>query len=145
MATIHQFTSKSQTAKLRCTSCGVTTDAACNCGTGYEYIAPRKLAEKAIKDNPRLSDREIAKKIGVSDRTINRARMAVATNVAIDRRTGKDGKSYKAHKPRPAVVVDEANLLHRELERFMTSFTPRFEKWVASNPYEKHRIRSRRK
>jgi hypothetical protein len=101
MATIHQFARKSETATLRCTSCGKTTDVVCSCGASYEYIAPGKLAAKAVEDNPGMSDRDIADKIGVSDTTVLRARKSTASKEAVEeKRTGKDGKTRRMPKRR---------------------------------------------
>lgn len=82
-------------ARLRCTSCGTTTDAPCACGVAYAYVPAGKRAEEALAENPQLSDRAIAEEIGVSDRTVNRARKSTATNVAVEKRIGKDGKQRK--------------------------------------------------
>ena len=80
-------------AQLRCSSCGTTTDAPCDCGVAY--VPAGKLAEEALIKNPEKSDRAIAEEIGVSDRTVNRARKSTATNVAVEKRTGMDGKQRK--------------------------------------------------
>jgi hypothetical protein len=95
MATIHPFAPKNNTATLRCTSCGKTTDAACGCGVGYEYIAPANLIKQAIKNNPEMSDmsdRLIGDKFGVSHQTVGRTRKATGPNGPVEPRIGKDGK-----------------------------------------------------
>jgi hypothetical protein len=97
MATIHPFAPRNNTATLRCTSCGKTTDAACSCGVGYEYIAPSKVVKQAIKNNPEMSDmsdRLISDKLGVGANTVRRNR-PTAPNGAVEARTGKDGKTRR--------------------------------------------------
>ena len=83
---------------LVCIDCGTTMAAGCDCGSTYE--PKQDMAVTALKRSPEKSDRAIAAEIGVSDRTVNRAR---ATSVAPDdnplgdkpeRRLGKDGKMY---------------------------------------------------
>jgi hypothetical protein len=84
-------------ANLECSKCGATAEAACNCGA--PYIPAGELAAKAVAANPGKSDRVIAAEIGVSQRTISRARKRVEPNGSTQKRVGKDGKSYKARKP----------------------------------------------
>lgn len=75
--------------RMVCTGCGAEANASCNCGVSY--MAKSARAAEAIRANPHKSDRAIAADLGVSDRTVNRAR---ATNDAPDERLGRDGKSY---------------------------------------------------
>jgi hypothetical protein len=82
---------------LRCSGCGATTNAACNCDLPYEPAGV--IAAKAVAANPNMSDSSIAKKIGVSLDTVQRARKNQVTDIGnLDRRTGADGKSYPATK-----------------------------------------------
>ena len=73
---------------MECSSCGAAGIAACDCGAPYLPASAR--AAQAIAANPEKSDRAIAADIGVSDRTVNRAR--TATSDAVDTRVGLDGK-----------------------------------------------------
>jgi transposase-like protein len=95
---------------LCCSACGAEARASCNCGA--PYIPAGARAAEAIAKNPEKSDRAIAAEIGVSDTTVLRARKAGASHEATDRRTGKDGKSYKASKPKKSAVTaeDRSNL-----------------------------------
>jgi hypothetical protein len=89
-------------AKLRCPKCGVTQDAACGCGVDYQIVRPIAAAMKAVEAHPEKSDRAIAAEVGVSDRTVNRARQrTTATNVAVEKRTGLDGKARKQPTKQP--------------------------------------------
>lgn len=83
--------------QLRCSECGKL--AACNCGAPYEYVSPGKLAAKAVKDNPELSDRAIADNLGVSDTTVLRARKSTASKEAVEKRAGKNGKTRRTKHP----------------------------------------------
>jgi hypothetical protein len=98
------------TLTMRCTACGALAQAACNCGAPYAYISPGELAAKALKDNPALSDREIANKLGIGATTVRRAR-PTAPNGAVEKRTGKDGKTRrmpKRKRPSKAPGVKQA-------------------------------------
>ena len=97
------------TLTLRCTACGQLTEAKCSCGASYAYISPGELAAKAVKDSPGKSDRAIAEELGVSDRTVNRARASTATNDAVGKRTGRDGKARRPRgRPPKAPGVKQA-------------------------------------
>jgi hypothetical protein len=82
--------------RMICESCGAEANAACNCGVPYLPKAVR--AAEAIEANPEKSDRAIAKELGVSDRTVNRARPSTATHDAVGQRTGLDGKTRSLRK-----------------------------------------------
>lgn len=84
-----QATAVSHVTRLECSGCGAEVDAACTCGV--DYTPARTRAAEAVAKNPEKSDRAIAEEIGVSDRTVNRARRT-ATGVAVGRRVGKDGR-----------------------------------------------------
>lgn len=84
-----------------CSGCGVSALAGCKCGV--EYVPAGKRAEEAVVANPEKSDRAIADDIGVSNQTVRRARAkSTVTNVTVEKRTGKDGKTRKLPK-RPKV------------------------------------------
>lgn len=74
---------------MQCSSCGASGIAACDCGAPYVPATAR--AAKAIAANPGKSDRAIAADIGVSHRTVNRAR-STGTYDPVDTRVGRDGK-----------------------------------------------------
>jgi hypothetical protein len=100
----------SKATKLQCSSCGADATASCDCGVAY--VPAGKRAEEAVAANPEKSDRAIAEEIGVSQPTVSRARKrAVDTDVSTEKRTGKDGKKYKASKPKakpqPKVMKQE--------------------------------------
>lgn len=85
---------------MRCSGCGVTQAAACDCGVAY--VPAGEYAAKAIADpaNREKSHSMLAQEIGVSDQTVLRARGLGSTNVEPERRLGLDGKSYPAKAPR---------------------------------------------
>jgi hypothetical protein len=90
--------------RLRCSSCGITQDAACECGA--PYVAAGMLAKQAVVEFPEKSNRAIADELGLSNQTVMRAREAVAPNGAPEAetpltRTGRDGKQYPAKPKRP--------------------------------------------
>jgi hypothetical protein len=89
-----------QELNYQCSECGA--ERGCNCS------APAVLkAAIALAANPQKSDRAIAAEIGVSDKTVGKARKAGAESSAPeDVRIGRDGKSYSAktktkNKPSP--------------------------------------------
>jgi transposase len=80
--------------RLHCASCGVTVEARCGCGVGY--ISAAEAAARAVNAMPEKSSRAIAEEIGVSASTIDRARKATASNEAVAKRTGRDGKKRRS-------------------------------------------------
>jgi len=85
------------TVTVRCTACGKLGEVkpSCGCGAAFEYISPGELAAKAVKDNPGMSDRDIADKLGIGNATVSRARRATVSNDTVEKRTGKDGKKRR--------------------------------------------------
>ena len=75
--------------KLVCSACGAPGEGTCGCGA--PYVKPGERAEAAVKANPDKSDRAIAEEIGVSDKTVGKARKSTAEYSAVKKRTGKDG------------------------------------------------------
>jgi hypothetical protein len=57
---------------LRCSACGATTEAACDCGAGY--VPATEVARRAVIKDPHRSVREVAAEVGVSKSTVSRAR-----------------------------------------------------------------------
>lgn len=103
--------------QLRCSSCGVTVDAACNCLAPIIVIKPRDAAAKAIAAHPEKSDRAIAKEIGVTKNTVMRARESGGPFGPSERRVGNDNKSYPASQPTRKQDSEETiwrrGLIHR--------------------------------
>src|SRR5262245_3402113 len=83
------------TVTVRCTACGELGEVkpSCGCGAAFEYISPGELAAQAVKDNPGMSDRDLADKLGIGKDTIRRAR--TGANAPVEPRTGKDGKKRR--------------------------------------------------
>jgi hypothetical protein len=79
----------------------------------------QRIVRKAVKDNPGMSDRAIADKLGVSQPTVSRARkQSTDTNVSVDKRIGKDGK--KRRKPRKNSAATEATAAAAVLDKGRT-------------------------
>lgn len=92
-------------AQLQCSGCGVEVNAGCDCGVPY-LLTPVERTIEAIDANPGLlglSNRAIAKEIGVGHETVRRTRKATASSEAVDGRVGLDGKKRKMPKLR---IVD---------------------------------------
>ena len=87
-------------AQLHCSKCGITIDAACDCGV--DYVPAGVAAAKAIEANPDKNNQAIADMIGVAESTVREIRKGVSRNRETDKRIGKDGKSYPATKKQPA-------------------------------------------
>jgi hypothetical protein len=79
--------------RMICTGCGAEANASCNCGVSYIPKAVR--AAEAVRANPEKSDRAIAAEIGVSGETVRQARKQLPSDLAVDERTGLDGKTRK--------------------------------------------------
>jgi hypothetical protein len=77
-----------------------------------KHVAANKVVKAAMDAKPQLagkSNREIAREIGVSDKTVATARKSTAEFSAVEKRVGKDGKARKMpelkqakSKPQPA-------------------------------------------
>lgn len=121
---------------IRCMKCRAGSTSACGCGVPYvgdhrwamravQPARPPKAgsaldrAAAAIAADPAKSNRAIAAEIGVSAQTVKRAREKiadagddVAPDVAPDRRVGRDGRSYPAARPEPAIDHDLIQDMH---------------------------------
>ena len=104
--------------RMVCTACGSEANATCTCGVAYVPAAQR--AAEAIKANPGKSDRAIATEIGVNQSTVSRARQS-GDAPASPERTGRDGKSYPAVRPRRRVTI-EPDPVAAAIEQIITLF-----------------------
>lgn len=85
--------------RLRCSGCGATQEAACDCGVAY--MPAGELAAKAVAENPSISSRALAAQLGVNRSTIDRTRERGGANAPSDGVVGRDGKLYSEKvKPR---------------------------------------------
>jgi hypothetical protein len=80
------------TAQLSCSACGACSDAACDCGA--PYLPAGDIAARAIKANPKRSDRSIAEEVGVNQKTVGASRRELGEEYSSPERIGRDGKSY---------------------------------------------------
>jgi transcriptional regulator with XRE-family HTH domain len=87
------------TSKLRCSACGAAGEGSCNCGA--PYVSARTLATEAVNANPQKSDRAIASEIGISWRTVGRARKRTGSNDPVEKRVGRDGIARKMPEKKP--------------------------------------------
>jgi hypothetical protein len=97
MGDVVKLRPKKTPLQLRCVACGATADAACDCGVAYKPA--NEIAEAAIKANPKMSDRALSKKHGISHQTIGRTRKSTGPNGPVALRVGLDGKTRKMPKP----------------------------------------------
>src|SRR5262245_420810 len=103
---------------LRCTGCGATAKAPCGCGVEFQYIPAGQAAAKAVAAHPEKSDRAIAADVGVSHKTVERARKSSGvTNVTPTKRTGRNGVEQAGTKQRklPAKNGEHVNGLGANL------------------------------
>jgi hypothetical protein len=75
-ATVLPFVQKSKSNQLRCTKCGVTQDAACDCGVPYDLIKPSALAKIGLYETPHAPNMVIARRMEVSESTVRKVREA---------------------------------------------------------------------
>lgn len=129
-ATVHKL--RPSTAGLRCSECGATAKAACNCGA--DYIPAGRMAARAIAAHPEKSDRAIAADLGVSDRTVNRARKSTATNDAVRQRIGKDGKARKLPQRQRPNIRTQVNEMARSPTEFTHKYIERLGAWLETKP-----------
>jgi hypothetical protein len=105
---------------LCCSECGAKAKAGCRCDVAY--VPARVYAAKAVAAHPELSDRAIATEIGVSDKTVAKARKSTADKSAVAKRTGRDGKARKL--PSRAMTPEAANAMRARAEAVARLFPP---------------------
>jgi predicted transcriptional regulator len=91
-------------------------------------------AAAAVAANPDKTNRAIAGDLGVDEGTVRKARRSVAENSATGKRTGKDGKQYKAKKPKKAKA--EPRQVDEKIAAFVSelvSVMARISKFQSSN------------
>jgi hypothetical protein len=121
--------------ELRCSDCGASVTAACECGV--PYITAGEYAARAIARNPEKSDRLIEEETGVSARTLSRVRKkTTAANAAVKKRKGKDGKERRLPEQRkppefPPDVQWEGSLIQLAtfIENMDKEWSSRFGNW----------------
>jgi len=98
------------TVALECPQCGAAGQGSCTCDV--PYVPAGERAAKAVAENACLSDRAIAEKIGVSDKTVAKARKASTAELsAVEKRVGRDGK----HRAMPEKRDDPKNAASRRI------------------------------
>jgi hypothetical protein len=86
--------------RMVCTRCGAEANASCNCGV--DYVPAKQRVAEYDKTNPGKSTRQAADDLGISNKTVSKARQAVTEVTPEATVTGRDGKKYPAkQKPRP--------------------------------------------
>ena len=103
-----------------CSKCGAKARPGCNCGVAY--LPAHVFAAKAVAAHPEKSDRTIAKEIGVSDKTVAKARKATAEKSAVAKRVGRDGKARKL--PFRRMTPELANAMRARAEAVARLFPP---------------------
>lgn len=100
--------------EMACTACGSLANAACDCGA--PYLPAGQRAAEALAANPQMSDRAIARDIGVHHSTVNEARKSTVGNPTVDveTRIGLDGKERRLPFRR-AVEDDDEEFSQSEL------------------------------
>jgi hypothetical protein len=103
-----------RTSEIGCSSCGATVDAACDCGAPYMPAGQR--AAEAIAANPLMSDRALAREIGVDHKTVGTARRTGEHSpVENETRIGLDGKERRMPVRRPGEDDGEHEFSRKEL------------------------------
>lgn len=129
---------------LRCSGCGTTQEAACDCGVGYLPLGA--IAAMALSRSPEKSNGMIAEELGISEITVRRAReKQPRQNDGVERRLGRDGKIRKQPtKPKLRVVEasqidpakywqDRTNALSRQLG-WISDFSKQHSEWLDGDP-----------
>jgi hypothetical protein len=105
-----------------CSKCGAKAKPGCNCGVAY--VPAHVFAAKAVAAHPEKSDRTIAREIGVSDKTVAKARKATAEKSAVAKRMGRDGKARKL--PNKRMTPEAADAMRARAEAVARLFPPPF-------------------
>jgi hypothetical protein len=116
--------------RLRCSCCGATAEATCECGVAY--VPPVEFARQAVERSPEKSDRAIAEEIGVDHKTVAAARRATGENSPV--RRGKDGKTRRTPQKRGPVPVDIRKVT-RDLYSFLARFVPQCQKVISERNF----------
>lgn len=103
-----------------CSKCGAKAKPGCNCGVAY--VPAHVFAAKAVAAHPEKSDRIIAREIGVSDKTVAKARKATAEKSAVAKRIGRDGKARKL--PTKQMTSEVADAMRARAEAVARLFPP---------------------
>ena len=87
--------------RIRCTKCGTTIDAPCECGVPYEYMKASALARIGLEETPNLSNHAIARRMAISDDTVKRQRDQLSQSATVEPipRTGIDGVVRRLPEP----------------------------------------------
>ena len=97
---------------LICSACGASGEGSCRCGASY--VSAKQRVAEYDKAKPGQSTRGAAAELGMSNSTVSEARSGVRhrtpeagsggdiAEAAPNRVTGRDGKSYRASKPKKA-------------------------------------------
>jgi hypothetical protein len=128
--TVIEFRKPVTVVQMACTVCGAQAEASCDCGA--PYLPAGKKAAKGIAANPELSDRAIAEKLGIGNKTVSRVRkQAGVSGDTGEKRQGRDGKLYPAGDPQspddsfledgdeeddPSFLDDDANYVPDDVE-----------------------------
>ena len=107
---------------LCCSKCGAKAQPGCNCGVAY--VPAQVFAVRAVEAHPEKSDRTIAREIGVSDKTVAKARKATAEKSAVAKRIGRDGKARKL--PTKRMTPEAAEAMKARAEAVARLFPPSF-------------------
>jgi ParB/RepB/Spo0J family partition protein len=96
------------------------------------HMSAAEIAARALERSPEKSDRAIAAEAGVSPETVRRSRKSVATNVATEKRVGKDGKKYKAKKPKKPKQSEQSEEMLLPYQEPCEDCTNENERWERS-------------
>jgi len=91
---------------LACSSCGKSPKARCKCNAGFGYRRASEAAKLGLDANPDASNREIARKTGVSHTTVNRTKSG-GTNVPVGRTSVREQVIEVYRSNRGGLTVDE--------------------------------------
>jgi hypothetical protein len=95
--------------RLKCSTCGIEVDAGCDCGA--PYVPAAKRVPEYDKAKPGRSTRAAAADLGISNKTVSKARQAVTEVTPGATITGRDGKNYPAKKSK---TKEEVEIIERD-------------------------------
>jgi hypothetical protein len=122
--------------RLKCSACGIEVDAGCDCGA--PYVPAAKRVADYDKANPGQSTRQAAADLGISNKTVSKARQAVTEVTPGATVAGRDGKNYPAKKSK---TKEEVEIIERDRQTCIALYQKVKDadrekaQWLAEHPH----------
>lgn len=106
--------------ELRCSDCGAVGQASCDCEV--PYVPAGEYAAAKVLRYPEMSNRILADRLGVHEKTVRRVRKATAAKAAVEKTVGRDGRKRTAKPKRPEPKPSKAEVIDLDPRRRVLQF-----------------------